>query len=239
MNIKLMTSVVAAMALAGCGGSSDKSLTTVNSAASVAISGTPESGQRLNMMLTDANGYLPGNLTIQWTADGAAIAGATGDDLDLSDAQLGAAIAVSVSFTDNDGFAEDVTSAVTGAVVPQPAVNEAASVAISGAAQVGQTLTATVTDGNGAAGAVSYQWLANDVAIAGATSASYVLTESEFTATISVTATYTDDEGFAETPTAPSTGAVVSAEVNSVGVLAIEGDVTVGSSVTAAITDGK
>ncbi|MDG1494373.1 MAG: hypothetical protein P8Q91_00730, partial [Porticoccaceae bacterium] len=68
MNIKLMTSVVAAMALAGCGGSSDKSLTTVNSAASVAISGTPESGQRLNMMLTDANGYLPGNLTIQWTA---------------------------------------------------------------------------------------------------------------------------------------------------------------------------
>lgn len=239
MNIKLMTSVVAAVALAGCGGSSDKSLTTVNSAASVAISGTPESGQRLNMMLTDANGYLPGNLTIQWTADGAAIAGATGDDLDLSDAQLGAAIAVSVSFTDNDGFAEDVTSAVTGAVVPQPAVNEAASVAISGAAQVGQTLTATVTDGNGAAGAVSYQWLANDVAIAGATSASYVLTESEFTATISVTATYTDDEGFAETPTAPSTGAVVSAEVNSVGVLAIEGDVTVGSSVTAAITDGN
>lgn len=240
MNIKLMTSVVAALALAGCGGGSkDQSLTTVNSPASVAISGTPESGQRLNMMLTDANGYLPGNLTIQWTADGTAIPGATGDDLDLSDAQLGAAIAVYVLFTDNDGFAEVVTSAVTGAVVPQPAVNEAASVTISGAAQVGQTLTATVADGNGAAGAVSYQWLANDVAIAGATSASYVLTENEFTATISVTATFTDDEGFAEAPTAASTGTVVSAEVNSVGVLAIEGDVTVGSSVTAAITDGN
>ena len=239
MNIKLMTSVVAAVALAGCGGSSDPSLTTVNSAASVAISGTPESGQRLNMMLTDANGYLPGNLTIQWTADGTVIADETGDDLDLSDAQLGAAIAVSVSFTDNDGFTEAVTSAVTGAVVPQPAVNETASVAISGASQVGQTLTATVTDGNGTAGAVSYQWLANGVAIAGATSVSYVLTESEFAATISVTATYTDDEGFAETPTAASTDAVVSAEVNSVGVLAIEGDVTVGSSVTAAITDGN
>ena len=239
MNTKLITSVVFAVALTACGGANDKSLTTVNSAASVAISGTPESGQRLNMVLTDANGYLPGNLTIQWTADGAPLAGETGDDLNLSDAQIGAAIAVSVSFTDNDGFAEDVTSSATAAVAPQPAVNAGASVAISGAAQVGQTLTATVTDGNGATGVVSYQWMANDVAIAGATSASYVLTESDFGATISVMATYTDDEGFAETPTAPSTIAVVAANVNSAGVLVIEGEVTVGSVVSAAITDGN
>lgn len=239
MKMKLITSVVVAAALTGCGGANDKSLDTINSAAAVAISGTPESGQRLNMVLTDANGYLPVNLSIQWTADGAPIADATGDDLDLSDALIGAAIAVSVSFTDNDGFAEDVTSSATAAVVPQPAVNEAASLSISGASQVGQTLTATLTDGNGATGAVSYQWLANDVAIEGATSASYTLTENEFAAAVSVTATYTDDEGFAETPTAPATDAVVSAEVNSEGVLAIEGDVTVGSVVTAAITDGN
>jgi hypothetical protein len=239
MNTKLITSIAVAAALAGCGGKSDSSLTSVNSPGSAAISGTPESGERLTMVLTDANGYLPSGLSIQWTADGASIEGETTNNLDLNDALIGAEIGLSVSYTDNDGYAEDMTAFRTSAVLPAPAVNDGSSIAISGAAQVGQTLTATLTDGNGASGAVSYQWLANGVAIAGATSEFYVLTESEFTATITVTATYTDDDGFAETPTAPATIAVVSSEVNSAGVLAIDGDVTVGSSVTAAITDGN
>lgn len=239
MNLKLITSMTIAAALAGCGGESDSSLATTNSAGSAAISGTSESGQRLSMVLTDANGYLPGNLNIQWTADGTSIDGATDDDLDLTEDLVGAVIGLSVHYIDNDGYSENVTSAETAAVVPPPAVNEGSSLSISGAAQAGQTLTATVSDPDGLSGDVSYQWMANDVAIDGATSATFVITDDQIGATISVTASYSDDDGFAETPTSSVTATVVAANVNSVGSMVISGDITVGAVASADVTDGN
>lgn len=239
MNTKLITIVAVTAALAGCSGESDSSLNTVNSVGSVAITGSAESGERLNMVLSDMNGYLPGDLTIVWSADGVPIEGETGNNLDLGAAQIGAAISVSVSYSDNDGFAEDVTSADTAAVIAEPAVNDGASVAISGAAQVGLVLTAEVTDTNGVTGAISYQWTSNGTAIDDATSADYTLTTADIGAEIAVTATYTDDDGFDETPTATLTGEVVAAGVNSAGSMAITGNVIAGDVVTAEITDGN
>ena len=239
MNTKLLTSIAVAAALAGCGGESDSSLTTTNSAGSATISGTPEAGQRLSMVLTDANGYLPTNLNIQWTADGVAIDGATDDDLDLTEALVGAVIGLSLNYIDNDGYSEDVTSSEAGPVVPSAAVNEGSSLSISGAAQAGQTLTATVSDPDGLSGDVSYQWMANDVAIDGATSSTFVITDAQVGATITVTATYNDDDGFSEMPSSSATATVVAANVNSVGSMAISGDITVGSVASADITDGN
>uniref|UniRef100_UPI0006609071 hypothetical protein n=1 Tax=Cardiobacterium hominis TaxID=2718 RepID=UPI0006609071 len=59
---------------------------------------------------------------------------------------------------------------------PQPQPNHEGTVTIAGDAKVGETLTATVNDDDGVPANVQYQWLANGVAIAGATGSSYQLT---------------------------------------------------------------
>ena len=65
---------------------------------------------------------------------------------------------------------------------PQPPVpnpNHEGKVEITGEAKVGETLNATVSDEDGVPADVQYQWLANGVAIAGATGSSYTLTAAE------------------------------------------------------------
>ena len=82
-----------------------------------------------------------------------------------------------------------------------PVVNHAptGAVTISGTAAVGETLTAdasTVMDPDGPETLqFSYQWLASDVMIAGATSRTYTLTENETGKTIRVRASYIDGLG--------------------------------------------
>jgi Ca2+-binding RTX toxin-like protein len=83
------------------------------------------------------------------------------------------------------------------------------SVTITGLALQGETLTATNTlaDADGL-GTIGYQWSANGAAIAGATSASYKLTQAEVSKTVTVTASYTDGFGTAEAVTSAATAAV-------------------------------
>lgn len=83
------------------------------------------------------------------------------------------------------------------------------SVTISGTATQGQTLTASnnLADLDGL-GTISYQWQAGGTAIAGATASTYVLTQAEVGKTITVTASYTDGQGTAESLTSTATGAV-------------------------------
>jgi len=59
---------------------------------------------------------------------------------------------------------------------PTPTRAPIAAVTLSGSLKVGSTLTATATTDDPWASALTYQWTANDVAIVGATSASFVLT---------------------------------------------------------------
>jgi Ca2+-binding RTX toxin-like protein len=82
-------------------------------------------------------------------------------------------------------------------------------VTITGLALQGETLTATNTlaDADGL-GTIGYQWSANGAAIAGATSASYKLTQAEVSKTVTVTASYTDGFGTAEAVTSAATAAV-------------------------------
>ena len=87
----------------------------------VTIAGTLAKGQTLTVAhtITDEDGIPTsgaGALKYQWLANGQAIAGATGTNLALGDAQVGKTISVAVSYTDNFGAAESVTSAVTAAV---------------------------------------------------------------------------------------------------------------------------
>ena len=299
-----------------------------NSAASGAptINGTAQVGEILTAStsgISDSDGLANASFTYQWLADDADISGATGSSYTLVAADAGKAIKVTVSFTDDAGNAETLTSAATTAVakppltatvhdkpsshdgstaftfelrlsenidgfsyttlqnhaltvtggtlpkvrrlepgknvkweitvqpssnadvtivlpittdctaqgaicnadggklsgglelvVPGPQQNSAATGAptINGTAQVGETLTAStsgISDADGLANATfTYQWLADDTAISGATGSTYTLADADEGKAIKVRVSFTDDAGNAETLASAATTAV-------------------------------
>ena len=86
---------------------------------------------------------------------------------------------------------------------------------ITGTAQVGETLTAHtggIADADGVANATfSYQWLADDAEIAGATDHSYVPVADDEDKAIRVRVSFTDDRNFEESLTSTATAAVAPA----------------------------
>ncbi|MEL7448907.1 MAG: chondroitinase-B domain-containing protein [Pseudomonadota bacterium] len=80
-----------------------------------------------------------------------------------------------------------------------PPANVPGEISLSGTTLVGEVLTATVTDDNGT-GVIDYQWQADGVDIGGATLETLTLTAAQRGALISVNASYTDNDGFAEGP---------------------------------------
>ena len=83
------------------------------------ISGTVQVGETLRAhtsAIADEDGLDKVSFTYQWLADDADINGATGSTYTLADADEGKAIKVRVSFTDDAGNEESLTSAATDAV---------------------------------------------------------------------------------------------------------------------------
>ena len=117
---------------------------------------------------------------------------------------------------------------------------------INGTAQVGQTLTADtsgIADSDGLANvAYSYQWLADDTEIAGATGNTYALTSAELGKAIKVRVSFTDgagnDETLTSTATEPIEAQADGQEGNSpaTGLPTISGTAQVGETLTAGIT---
>ena len=71
--------------------------------------------------IADADGLTNATFTCQWLADDADISGATGSTYTLADADEGKTVKVRVSFTDDGGNDETLTSAATDAVAaPEP-----------------------------------------------------------------------------------------------------------------------
>ena len=287
------------------------------------INGTAQVGQTLTAStsgISDSDGLTNASFTYQWLADDADINGATTSSYTLVAADAGKAIKVQVSFTDDDGNEESVTSAATAVtqppltatihdepsshdgsaeftfelrfseaptdsfsytkvrdhaftvtegsvsnvrrlepgknvkweitvtpdsdadvtiavnattdcsvegaictddggklsgglemVVPGPQENSAATGAptINGTAQVGETLTAStsgISDADGQANAsFTYQWLADDTDIDGATGSSYTLVAADEGKAIKVTVSFTDDAGNEESVTSAAT----------------------------------
>ena len=99
-------------------------------------------------------------------------------------------------------------------VVPGPPQNSAANGAptINGTAQVGETLTAStagISDADGLANVIfTYQWLADDTEIDGATSGTYTPADADVGKAIKVRVTFTDDAGNDESLTSAATTAV-------------------------------
>ena len=101
---------------------------------------------------------------------------------------------------------------------PEPAANSPATAepTISGTAQVGETLTAntsSIADADGLDDvSFTYQWLADDSEIAGATNATYILAADDEGKTIKVRVPFSDDAGNAESLTSAATETVSAAE---------------------------
>ena len=183
------------------------------------VSGEAKVGETLTVStsaIDDEDGLTNVSYSYQWIRnDGSAdsdISGATGSTYELADADQGKAIKVKVSFTDDAGNDEMLTSAATAVVEARPNSPATGAPTVTGTAQVGETLTAStsgISDSDGINNATfAYQWLADDMAISGATGSTYTLSDTEESKAIKVRVSFTDDGGNDETLASAATVAV-------------------------------
>ena len=213
------------------------------------ITGTAQVGQTLTAdisAIADADGLANVSYSYQWVAnDGTAdtdITGATASTYTLAADDEGKTIKVRVSFTDDAGYGETLTSAATAAVDAAPNSPATRAPTITGTAQVGQTLTADISaiaDADGLdTASYSYQWIANDgtsdTDIAGATDSTYTLVAADEGKTIKVRVSFTDDAGYGETLTSAATAAVDAAPNSpATGAPTVTGTAQVGETLSA------
>ena len=217
------------------------------------ISGTAQVGEVLTADtpgIVDADGLTSVSYSYQWIRnDGntdADIGGQTASTYTLVTTDQGKTIKVKVSFTDDQGNEETLTSAATAEVAAKPNSAPTGLPTINGTAQVGETLsadTSAIADEDGLTNvSYSYQWIRNDgetdTDVEGATDATYQLSGGEVGETIKVRVSFTDDADHEETLTSAATG-VVAAKPNSpaTGAPTIDGTAQVGETLTA-LTNG-
>ena len=210
-----------------------------------AISGTVQAGQTLTADtsgITDADGLTNVSYSYQWLADDADIGGETASTYAVSDDAVGKAISVRVTFTDNAGNEESLTSEATAEVTARPNSPATGAPTISGTVQAGQTLTADtsgIADADGLTNvSYSYQWLADDADIGGETASTYAVSDDDVGKAISVRATFTDNAGNEESLTSGATAEVTTKpNTPAMGAPTIDGTAQMGETLTA-LTNG-
>ncbi|MCK7491488.1 MAG: VCBS domain-containing protein [Comamonadaceae bacterium] len=177
------------------------------------ITGTPTEGRTLSVgTLTDGDG-VTGTPSYQWqvSSDGGTtwqdIAGARGQGstLTLAESEAGRDVRLQVLYNDDGGVAE---APVSGSVSVAN-VDTAGSVTVSGILTPGETLSASIADGDGVTGAQpTYQWYRDGAAIGGATYSSYTLTNADGGAHMRVDVSFADDHGTTENRSFTTAGLV-------------------------------
>ena len=182
------------------------------------ITGTTTEGQTLTADtsgITDADGPASLSFTYQWNrrsgSTDTAISGETNNTYTLTGADVGEMITVAVRYTDAGNTAEGPLTSVPvtiEAATTTPNNPPSGAVTITGALQVGETLTANTTGISDADGPASlsftYQWNRHsggtDTAISGATNSTYTLSGADMGQMITVAVRYTDAGNTAEGP---------------------------------------
>lgn len=190
--------------------------------ATVSISGDTLVGSTLTANVSDENGFDKEIVVYEWYADSLLIEGEIQSELELTEAQYGTTITVKALFEDARGFDESPISAATSAV---ERVNTEGMVSISGVPTVGKTLSAEITDVDGATGTITYQWFADSVALTGETASEFVVKQAQLGQVITVQVIYTDDNGFVEDNLSEPTQAVTDEAINIDGSIIITGDI--------------
>ena len=174
------------------GGVSEQTVEPENSAPTglPSIGGTAQVGETLTAStsnIADEDGLDGVSYGYRWVrndgTDDADIAGETSSTYTLADADQGKTVKVRVTFTDDAGNDESLTSAETETVQARPNSPATGAPAIGGTPQVGETLTASTSDIADQDGLTNvsyrYQWTAGGSDIDGATGSSHTLTSSE------------------------------------------------------------
>jgi hypothetical protein len=206
-------------------------ITNVNEAplGTVQILGQVQQGQILSAFVDVQDGDGLGEFSYQWYA-GDSLLDVDASLLSLTQALVGQSISLVVNYVDGQGTTEGVISSATVAVAN---VNDAptGSVTISGTAQQGRTLTAanTLADVDGL-GAISYTWKAGETVLA--TGSSLVLGQTHVGQAITVTASYVDGFGAAESLVSSATLAVANVNDAPTGSVTISGAAEQGRTLT-------
>jgi hypothetical protein len=189
------------------------------------LSGTPEEDRPLTVNVSginDADGL--NAFSYQWLRNGSVISGANAANYTPRDADVGTQLSVRVSWTDDQGFQESLTSAVSS---PVANINDTPTgrPTVSGSALEGQTLQAVtggISDIDGL-GTLQYQWLRDGQDISGANSSNYQLVDADVDARISVRVSWTDGYGTTESVTSLTSSKVVNTNDTPVGAPVIVG----------------
>ena len=236
---------------------------TLTSAATAAVSAQSNSGSQAptikgivqvgETLTVDTTGIDTGpnrstsGFSYQWISnDGTTdtdITDATDSTYTLVGNDEGKMIKVRVSFTNDEGNSETRTSDATTTVAARANSLATGAPAITGTAQVGDTLTADtsgIADADGLTSvSYSYQWISNDgtsdTDITDATGSSYTLVADDEGQTIKVRVSFTDDEGYTESLTSAATASVIAAGGGASGQSASE-EV---SYITVAVTENR
>ena len=199
------------------------------------ITGTPTQGETLTANrgnIMDADGL--GTFSYQWKRSGTNISGAISSTYTLAQADVGETITVTVSYTDGGGTAESVESDATAAVA-NVSNDPTGKPMITGTTAQGETLTAEtddIMDADGL-GSFSYQWKRGGANISGATASTYALVQADVGEMITVTVSYTDGDGTAESVDSDATAAVANVNDAPTGKPTITGMLTQGETLTA------
>lgn len=202
-------------------GTASAAVANVNDAptGAVAIAGVPLENDFLvaSSTIADADGL--GTLAWRWqsSSDGNVwtdVAGASSFEIRLGDGQVGRFMRAVASYTDGHGTAEQVASPATAKVanINDPPMG---SVALSGLAEQGQTLTGTATlADNDGLGTLLYEWQSSPSGlawsvIAGATSSQLIIGQPQVGQQLRLLVRYIDGQGTSESVPSPASTAVL------------------------------
>jgi Leucine-rich repeat (LRR) protein len=197
--------------------------------AEITVDGSLAVGQKLSVDPATWS-PTPDAVSYTWLRGGDAIAGATSSSYTLVSADLEEIISLEVRAT-KAGYTDSTLSWTAGAEV-SASVPTADVPTISGNAMVDSTLTAHAGAWSPMP-ALSYQWLADGVAITDATAATYKVTPADVDTVISVAVTGTLSGYATKTVESDGTAKVSEAELSGPAEVAVSGDFVVGSTLTA------
>ena len=224
------------------------------------IQGTPQVRRTLTVdtwAIEDADGMENAVFRYQWFATKSSttreIAGGTGSTYKLVPADEGHTFHVEVSFTDDRGYSETLTSPATEAVAAATPNSEPTGLpAVTGTPRVGETLTAdtsAIDDEDGLENvSYRYQWIYSQaviddvtgtsnilsIVIPGETGQTYTLIPADEGFTFQVRVSFTDDADYEQTLTSAATVAVAPPpNTEPTGLPAVTGTPQVGETLTA------
>lgn len=209
---------------------------------SVAIVGAAVQNQTLTVDESDVDNDNGQPFKYQWQADGVNIAGATSNTYTLGQNDVGKKIGLALTYTDECGRLVTLHADKTVAVAN---VNDAVTGAVTLSLPAGEVFaenvlvtanTSALADLDGL-GTFHYQWKANGINIDGAINNTYLLTQADVGKNISVTVSYIDGFGTAESVTSAASPPVIDNNNEPTGQVTIDEAFENGNNLLRANTD--